>query len=320
MNKKFVPITKMFIFIAKLIIAVVLLGYLFLKINWGLFLNSLESANIALIIISALMVYLGVYISILRWDVFLENYGFKINKLKLYSLYSIGAFLNNFLPTTVGGDIYKFINLNKSFGNNKKEIASSIVLERGSGLFSLFLINIFLAPFFYKLIISDRRFLFLEAAIFLGFGLILFFIKKYRLLLKIEKLIKKEIALINKFNKLIISLFSIKDKKTLIYGIFYSFLFSFAITIAMWMLFYAFGIEMSFFYILLINTVVQIFGLIPISLGSIGITEGLIVFLYSLVGVPIEISLAVALISRVCLIITSSLGGIFYFFDRKIEY
>jgi len=312
---------KIFILIAKLLIAIGLLEYLFSKIDWNLFLNALEDANIILIIIPALLIYLSVYISVLRWDVFLKNYGFKINKLKLYSLYSIGAFFNNFLPTTVGGDIYKFINLNKIFGDKKKEIVSSIVFERGSGFFTLFLINIFLAPFFYKLIISDRRFLFLEAATFLGFVLILFFIKNYRLLLKIEKLIKKEISLVNKFSKLIASLFSIKDKKSLSYGIFYSFLFSLEIAVAhYWILFRAFGIGVSPLYVLLISTITQIFGIIPISFNSIGITEGLNVFLFSLIGVPMEISLAVALLSRVSLMITSSLGGIFYFLDKKIKY
>jgi len=311
---------KTLTFIVKLLIAIGLLGYLFSKINWSLFLNALENANIIFIIIPSLMIYLGVYISALRWDIFLKNYGFKINKLKLYSLYSIGTFFNNFLPITIGGDIYKYINLNKNFGDKKKEIVSSIILERGSGFFTLFLINILLTPFFYKLIISDRRFLLLETAIFLGFALILFFIKKYRLLLKIEKLIKRDVSLINKFSKLITSLSGIKNKKSLIYGIFYSFLFSLTIMVGQWMLFFALGIKINPFYILLIGTVTQIFGIIPISLNSIGITEGLSVFLFNLIGVPIEISLAVVLIGRVCLIVMTSLGGVFYFWDRKIKY
>jgi hypothetical protein len=311
---------KASIFIAKLIIAAGLLGYLFLKINWSLFLNALENANIVLIIIPALMAYLGVYISVLRWNIFLKNYGFEISKLKLYSLYSIGSFFNNFLPTAVGGDIYKFINLNKNFGDKKKEIIFSMILERGSGFFSLFLINILLTPFFYKLIISDRRFLFLEIAVFLGVAFILFFIKKYRILLKIEKLIRRDVPLINKFSELITSLSSI-NKKPLVYGVFYSFLFLLGITMTQqWILFHAFDVGVNFFHVTLINAVVLIFGIIPISFNSIGILEGLSMFLFGLVGVPMEISLIVVLISRVSLIITSSLGAIFYFLDKRIKY
>jgi glycosyltransferase 2 family protein len=311
---------KKLIFIIKFLISIGLLSYLFLQIDWSLFLNNLENANIILIIISAFTVYSGMYISILRWDVFLKSYGIKINKLKLYSLYSIGIFFNNFLPTTIGGDVYKFINLSKNFGDKKKEIASSIILERGSGFFTILLINIFLAPFFYKLIILDRRFLFLEMSILLGFALILFFIKNHHFLLRIEKLIKKEISLVSKFNKLVISLSNIKNKKSLIYGILYSFLFSFNIAIAIWMLFYALGIEVNIFYILLINTITRIVGIIPISLNSIGIAEGLSVFLYYLIDVPVEFSLPVALIGRVVLVITSSLASNFYFLDKKIKY
>ncbi|MFA6570611.1 MAG: hypothetical protein WCT77_05180, partial [Bacteroidota bacterium] len=74
----------------------------------------------------------------------------------------------------------------------------------------------------------------------------------------------------------------------------------------------------NFCYILLVSTITQIIGILPISLNSIGVTEGLNVFLFALVGVPLEISFAIALIGRMSLICTSSVGGIFYFFDKKI--
>lgn len=310
----------MLIFVIKLLVALLLLGYLFSRVDWILFLNSLKSVNITLVVVCALMSYLGIYISILRWNIFLKNYDFKINKLKLYSLYSIGTFFNNFLPTTIGGDVYKFINLNKKFRDNRKEIIFTMFLERGSGFFSIFLINIFLIPLFYKLIISDQKFLFLEAIIFLGFIGIVFFIKNHLLLIRIGRLFKINTSLVDKFSKLIVSFSGLKNKKTLIYVLLYSFLFSFAIAISRWILFYAFGIEVNIFYILFVSTITQIFGLIPISLNSIGITEGISIFLFSFMGVSIEVSLLVTLTGRILLLISSSLGGIFYFFDKQIKY
>jgi len=147
--------------IIKILVAAGIIWYLFSRVNWNLFFNSFKNVNIYLIIISMLALYLGVYFSILRWNVFLKNYNFKISKLKLYSLYSIGTFFNNFLPTTIGGDVYKFVSLNKHFKEKRKEIISSLILDRGSGFLILFLINIALAPLFYRLITFDRRFLFL---------------------------------------------------------------------------------------------------------------------------------------------------------------
>jgi hypothetical protein len=306
--------------IIKILVAAGIIWYLFSRVNWNLFFNSFKNVNIYLIIISMLALYLGVYFSILRWNVFLKNYNFKISKLKLYSLYSIGTFFNNFLPTTIGGDVYKFVSLNKHFKEKRKEIISSLILDRGSGFLILFLINIALAPLFYRLITFDRRFLFLEISIFSGFIIILFFIINFQFLFRIEKLIKKEIPLFKKFNQLVVSLSSINNKKTLIHGAFYSILFFLVSSGIAWIQFYAFGVEINFFYILLVSSVTLILGVLPISFNSIGITEGLNVFLFGCIGVPVEICLAVTIVGRVSLMVISSLGGIFYFFDRKIKY
>lgn len=309
------------VLIVKILIAFFLILFLFSKIDFGNFLIAIKKANIYLICTSAMMAYLGIYISIFKWDLFLKNYGIIINKLKLYSVYSMGAFFNNFLPTTIGGDAYRIIYLNRKIPNKNKEIVSSIVLERGFGFLSMFLINFLLVPFYYKLIISSKSFVILEVFILLFFVSIFFFAFKYKLLIKIKnKFIKKEIPTINKLHNLWISLFNIKDKKIILYGLGYSFAFSLLIAAARYILFYAFNLDISFWYILLASSITQIIGLIPISLNSIGVSEGLTVFLFNIIGVPLEISLAVALASRVSLTITSSLGGSFYFIDSKINY
>lgn len=307
--------------VLKLLVAIFLLYYLFSKVDWNLFFLSIKNINIFYVIIPALMAYPSVYISILKWDVFLKNYEIVINKLKLYSIYSIGTFFNNFLPTTIGGDLYRVVHINKKIPDKKKEITSSIILERGSGFFALFLINFLLAPIFYKLIISSKEFIFLELLILLLFFVILLFIFQYRFLVRLKnKLIKKEIQIINKFHNLIVSLANIKNKKIIFYSLIYSFIFSLIIALARYILFYAFGLNINFWYILFTSSIIQIIGIIPISLNSLGITEGLSVYLFSVIGVPLEISLSVALIGRVSLIITSSIGGLFYFFNEKIKY
>jgi len=311
---------KILIVTGKVMVASGLLVYLFTKIDWGLFLVDLKNANLLIILSAALISFLSTYISVLRWDVFLSNYGLKIRKIKLYSLYSISSFLNNFLPTTIGGDIYKLVDLNKCFPEKKKEILSSVILERGSGFVVIFLLNVALIPFFYKLIFDNRAFLSLEIIIVFCLLFLLFFIKHNQIFFKMKKIIKKDILLIDKFCRLITSLTDIKSKKSLWLGIFYSVIYAFLCSTVSWLQFYSFGVEINFFHIVLINTITLIIGVIPLSLNSLGVTEGLNVFLFSLAGVPMEVSLAVSLIGRVSLMLTSSLGGFFYFFNSKIKY
>ena len=298
-----------------------LLTYLFSKIDWIYFKDSIKGADVILIVIPALAAYLSVYISVLKWNLFLKNYGIVVKKLKLYSIYSISTFFNNFLPTTIGGDLYRVIALSKKFKDMKKEIISSIVLERGFGFLSLFLINFLLIPFYFQYLISNRNFLLIQILILFAFIGIIFFIFKPYFLIKLKnKIIKKDISIINKFYNLVLSIKDIKSRKTILYGLFNSVAFCLLIAIARYILFFAFGVQVDFFYILLASSITQIIGILPISLNSIGVTEGLSVFLFSLIGVPIEISLMVALFGRVSMLVTSSLGGLFYFFDHKIKY
>jgi hypothetical protein len=187
---------KTAILLMKVIISIGLLSYLFFKIDWSSFLDNMGDINLFYIVISALMAYLGIYVSILKWGIFLRNYDIVINKFKLYSVYSIGAFFNNFLPTSIGGDIYRVINIDKRIENRKKEIISSVLLERGFGFLSLFIINILVAPFFYKIIVQNRSFFFIEALILFAFLGITLCIYYYPFLIKIKNKITKKKCLL----------------------------------------------------------------------------------------------------------------------------
>lgn len=303
----------------KSVIAIILLGFLFSQINFAQFIKELNNANLFLILIAAALVYPSIYISVLKWDLFLKNYDLHISKLKLYSIYSISSFFNNFLPTSIGGDTDRFLRLKNRFPKKKKEVASSIILERFSGFFVLFIANFILVPFFIDDLINNKIFIILESALVFGFIAILaivFFAKKINITSKHIlrfKIIKKLLSLVS-------SLYDLKNKKTILFALGYSLIFLFIIVFARSIVFYAFGIEVPFLYIILVSVIVRVVGIIPISLNSIGITEGLSIFLYSLIGIAPEISLAVVLVGRVSLIITSSLGGIFYFFDNKINF
>lgn len=305
----------------KSVIAVALLSFLFLQVDWASFLLVLQKVKITFLVIAALLAYAGVYVSVLKWDIFLKNYKVNIRKLKLYSLYSISAFFSNFLPTSIGGDVYRVIRITKKTNHSKVDITSSVILERGFGFLTLFLINFFLIPMFYSVIFSSKAFIIVEMVILAFFLCIVIFLVKHNFFIALkEKFVKKDIKLLNKFIDLVKSVLAVKSKKTIIYGFLYSFLFSLIVGLGRFFLLYSFGLTINFWYILLATSIIQIFGLIPVSLNSIGVTEGVSVFLFSFIGVPVEVSLAAALVARVSSLVTSSFGGLFYFLDKKIKY
>lgn len=279
-------------------------------IDWEEFRSTVQSANLFYILIAGSLVFTGIWISVLRWDLVLQQLNIVIPRRKLARLYLEGTFLGNFLPTSVGGDLYKYAVLAKQFQNQKKDIAISMLLERGSGFLTLFGINIVLLPFFYGLVLSDKSFAGIEivtlSALF-AIVMTFFFLNKVDIL--IQKL-PFSIVLYDKLRNFFLSGASVFDRKLVMSTSTYSFLFVCNILIGQLLYLKAFGAHIDPLYVLFAISLIYIVGVLPISLNSIGVAEGLTVFFYGFVGVSPEVSLAVALTGRVCAILMSVLGGI----------
>ncbi len=294
--------------ILKGLVSVILLIILFSRINFGQFVTVVKNTNIPLLIIAGLLFYSGTYFSILRWNHFLKFYKIIESKSSLFGLYLEGAFLNNFLPSSIGGDGFKLFSLSKKYPDRKKEVLSSIVYERGSGFLLLLMINFCLFVVFIKQIAQTSLGAFIVEIVFL-LSLALFIVLRKYLLGFLERLNiqNKIIVKLISFTKV---LFSFNDRTIFFKGLFYSLLFSFNAAVGSWLLFLSLGLNVNLVYILFVTSFSQIVSILPISINAIGILEGTSVYLYSIAGIPAEISLAVALIARISMMITSSTGGI----------
>ena len=305
--------------IIRLSIAITLLWYLFTLVNFNNFLEIIKNVKLWPLIIIVLMYPLNVYISTLKWNGFLKYYKIIYSKSELFYLYLISGFFNNFLPTSIGGDSYKYLRLTKKYPTLNKEILSSMILERGVGFFALFAMNIILIPCFTGAILNQPIFLGIElliAAIFLL--MIILLCRKNKTTKCLEK-INIKIKLFQKFKNFIKTLTSINDKKILINSFCYSIIFIILGAFSAFLLFYALGVQVNILYIILACSITNIFGVLPISLNSIGVTEGLFVLLFGFYGIETEISLAAAIIARALMIAASSSGGFVYLF-KTLKY
>lgn len=310
---------KLIFTIIKILIAFFLLFLLFSQIDTNQLKLVLYNTNIYPVIVAALLFYLGIYLSVLRWQQCLLNFNIRVSTLKLYSIYCISSFFNNFLPSSIGGDVYKIISLKKNFPNQNKVLLSSIIQDRAMGFITMLILNIAISILFIDIIYKNIQFLILESIIvFIFISLCILYI--FRQLVKDYINNLKENLIIDKIFSIITYLSKFSSKKIFIQSFLLSVLFSLLVAYAKFIVFNALDMKINFLYVVLISTVTQIASILPISFNSIGITEGLSVFLYSLIGIPAEVSLTVALIGRFSSIITSALGGMFYFFKDKIEY
>jgi glycosyltransferase 2 family protein len=301
---------KIAIFLLKIIVSVTLLTWLFLNINFNLFLENVAHLRISFALIAVFFVFIGAYISALRWKAALLYVGLPITTQDSLLLYMAASFLNNFLPTTIGGDGYKYFSLSKIFSVHKNEILFSIFADRASGFGVLFFINTLLSVVFFKIIHQNEAFFTIELILnSLFLLLVIIFLFGYPLVLKLKELFKYKI-----FNKVLdfFRLNALTRGKLAMQLFLYSVLFVAASSLVQFFLFEALGISTNLGFVILANSIISIAGILPISLNAIGVSEGLGVFLYGLVDVNSGITLAVFLTSRLISLLFSLIAYVVY--------
>ena len=79
---------------------------------------------------------IGLAISAYRWQLLLSAQAVEAPFWGLFSSYLIGGFFNNFLPTRVGGDVYRMVDSKKYSGTMLRPFAV-ISVERLTGIYGL---------------------------------------------------------------------------------------------------------------------------------------------------------------------------------------
>jgi len=244
------------------------------------------------LIIFPLSLYLpGLLISTIKWKYAL---GTKKTHFELFKIYWISNFFSNFLPSNIGGDSYKILKLKSEI--NSKTILKSVVFDRLTGLIALILISSILSFIVYNLTQNIFVIIIPLLALLSLFGLFLISSKlksKYLLILR---------KTLNEFKSKFINLLLL------------SFLFDLLCALSLWCYYLMYGYNINFLVILGFFSTIQLINILPISINALGIREGLMIYFFSFVGVPFEVSLSLAILSRIISVIQSSIGGLIFIF------
>ena len=259
---------------------------------------------------SMLFIVLIVLVSSLRLRTFLSVQGLKFKISEMTRLCLIGYFFNNFMPSTVGGDVVKIYYI-KKHSNDYTRPFSAVLIDRMVGLSSLILMAgiavIFWGGFIQNL---AAKFIILLSFIMLVMfiGIIYFGQGKDRVfwLLRFNLFRKLKGKLIKVYNA--VSLY--RKSKSLILG----FLLSFS-SHALWAI-YAFSlartlnIDLPLYIFFILIPVVSLISSLP-SLNGLGIREGAFIYFFKEFIAP-EQALALSILYFSQMIILSSIGGLVY--------
>jgi uncharacterized protein (TIRG00374 family) len=295
-----------------------LLFFSFYSIDWGKFRVALAQSAPAYLLFAPLVSLLNNTLSALRWQIILKQWKIQPGFWNVWKIYLISSFWGNFLPSTIGGDGYRFLALRSYADTSKTKILSSLFLDRLYGLVAIITVHAIVLIFYWEELRQTPLLFNIEiggmAAIFLAlvFGIAFrFFFQKIRMPLFASKFFDRAWDKITEIYKLIRQ----QGRRSTLLGMMYSLLFVGVIAAAWQMYYLVVGIRVSWGVAIYAATLIGILGMLPITLNGIGIMEFALVAILNWQNIPAEKAILVALLTRVMQILLSLPGGLLYMFD-----
>lgn len=288
----------------------------FAKINPGIFVLTLIIFTFSHIIVS------------FRWWLLLRTQSIFISFWAAVRLYFLGWFYNNFMPSSVGGDLIRAWYVTRHTEKKFKAVLS-VFVDRAIGLASTLVITVFFYTVFVagkgnKIEFERKKGLLSTVTeyrtvifwFFLGicivFCVLLLHKRGRAILYKLWLLFYKKTQ--EFFKKLMQAVVIYFSRPLVILG-------AFILTVGMqlmaitsfWILGKNMGIDLSVKYYYVSFTLMWVIGALPISIGGAGVMEVGLVYLFTqLSGIDPESALAIALCQRFIWMITSLPGAVIH--------
>lgn len=293
----------------------ILLVYLASKLKWQHLIQLIAETNSNLLVIAPVFLLLAFLFAAARWHYILKDMNIHRRVEQLYAYYLIGLFYGIFLPGAIGGDIVRVAICNSEKEKALLKITNSVIVERICGITALFFMGSFaiilllpqstLSLLGNSLVTSVKYVSILLILVLIGF----LFFKTY-LKGKLNPEHNSE-EIQNRFLNLFSSLKQLTPSTIFVTLAFSGLLQSFDI-IASFIIAKAFGIFVSLPLFFAIMPVVYIATILPISLGGLGVREGVFVFLLTKVNVLTSDAVALSFMVYINRVLVGMLGGVIH--------
>jgi hypothetical protein len=302
--------------ILKVVVSLGLLTYLIGRAGPSEMLALFRSAEVTGLAV-ALLVYVSTIILISwRWQLLLVSQNVTIPFGRLVALYFVGFFFNNFLPTSIGGDIYRALGAGQHSGR-RATAAASILVERLMGMLAVAVLAVLAAVVVVRQLADGG-----VRGLTLGFGLVILILLAIffhrRTFGLAERMIRRismwglEARLLRLYNAL--DLFK-QNRNILTVVFFFSLVYQLLIVLFSYLVGRALGLAIPLRYFLLCVPFTVIISLIPISINGIGVRESGYVFLLAKIGYSSSEAVSLSLLIYGLSLLASLVGGVVYIFQ-----
>jgi glycosyltransferase 2 family protein len=290
-------------FFIKASVSIGFLVYVIFKVNWndvwyGIKKIEWWQAGIYIIVLIA-----GMAISSYKWKLLASHKNFQLKYFDYFKYYLVGTFINNFMPSFIGGDTYRAYQVGKQ-DRRFVESASAVMIDRITGLIGAMILAIFFSILNATDVLNSDILIIANTIIIVALfiDVIIVIVKKTEFWGKItNKLIPK------RFFYLIKELYSYgNDNKIIRKSIFLSVCFNIVgVALTNYILFWSLGIHINILDYLSVIFLAGIISSVPLSINNIGIKEWSYITLFGALGVPAAPVITVSILSRILQMLVS---------------
>ncbi len=307
--------------ILKLLISFILIIFLIRRIGISSIMEEISSVSVGWILIALGIFVISHFIGSYQWWLLLRTDKIKIHLSRAIGFYFVGLFFNNFLPSSLGGDLFRMFDIHK-FSRNDTSAVSSVIIDRFMGFFVLSCFAVLAFPVILLENAFNQKYLiffiiFITAWIFTFF---LFFNKKFAqpFAWVYEKLTPEGIHL--KTRQVYRKIHNFGRSRSLFLKLILLSLVIQSLRISMhYMVARSLGVEISYIYFFFIIPFIALASSLPISVGGIGIRESVGMILFStLAGIQNDIAVSIEFLAYLVAIFSSLPGGIIFIIRKKL--
>jgi uncharacterized protein (TIRG00374 family) len=305
----------------KVIVSVGLVAWAFAKIDLQQVAAQLATANPWLVLAALALFEVAIIVNGIKWQVLLRAQGVRVPFGALLQFLFTGFFFNNFLPANVGGDVIRGYGLAR-YTDRAADAAVSVIVDRIVGLIA-YMSTAFVAA---VIVVNLRSGEGLQELEWIAFVALLALLAGFATLLsrRVRAVLSRLFAarwlspLAPLWNRISSAFDAYRFQYralALAFGL--GLLGIVCTTFVNWLLSQSMGGQMPLPTIFLLNPLIALVLMLPISIGGLGVSQAAYPFFYGLAGVPPSHALAVSLLMQAIVIIGSLPGAVFWLRGRR---
>lgn len=316
-------IKKIFSIIIRIGISIALLIFLFRQVDRKSLFEIIKGADKGILFLAFSIFFVSYIFCLLRWEMLLKAVDIHLPLKRVIISFSAGIFFSLFLPSTIGGDFMRSIDL-ATYTKKPKEVVATVLLDRLSGYIGLVsLANLSLLLGWRLVQVKTVLFtVLLITGILIAILLVLF--NKF-LYTRINKFLQSQGA--GKIRELITGLHQEmhifrNHKKVIINNLIFSIIIQAAAPLTSFVIALALGIKINILYFFVFLPVIGAITLLPISIGGLGLRDASMIFFFTKVGVARDLAFAMSLLSFFFILLVGAAGGLIYVFTvhhRRVQ-